>query len=209
MKFKVKNISHLFWGKYPYKVTLRIPVRRFTENESWHHRIEAIHKAILDTVKGSKGVKTRQEANTPSYFFMTMEEAQAFIDLNSEVVAELHRPASAAQTVMLADEKLRVRKSLFFGKFRWAVIMRCSYREDGMNEADSWIEDYFELDRPVTIVNEVGKPKWTENDRSRYNYYWTRAIYVNDLADVVAIKLALSQYVKSTLCVVLTTEITD
>ncbi len=207
MKTKVKTISHLFWGQYPYKVTLRVPVPELGKNESWHHRLEAMHKAVRDNVKGTDGVKARLEANTPSYFFMTEVEAQTFMDLNTGMVSQFFRPESSAQVAMLADEKLRYRKSLFFNKYRWAVVMKSSYMLD-MTEVDEWIEDYFDLDRPLVIATPGGHcGKSSEGERAKYNYYWTRAIYVNDLADVCAIKLALGQHVKSTLCVVLPQEI--
>jgi hypothetical protein len=196
VSIKIKNITHLFWGKYPYKVTLTVPVPEI-ESPLWHHKIAATDKAIRETVKDRKGVKCRSEANTPSYFFMTLPEAEAFIKANHEIATTLFKPTSDEQIVQLADEKLRFRKSLYFNQYRWAVILKTTYREGAMDEADAWVEDYFDLDPGGDDI------RFVSSERVRYNYYWTRAIYVNELADVIAAKIALSQYVKSTLCCVL------
>lgn len=211
LSYKVKPITHLYWGKYPYKVTLFVPVPGLKKEMPWHHRTEAIHRAIRESVVGTDGLKCRMEAQTPSYFFTDPDAAEDFIAANLGLVKRFFRPESDEQIEMLSgDAKKRARKSLFFGRFRWCVVMRPNYRTDGNEECDEWIEDYFGLE-PVKLPSKdpMGVRKYAENDRALYNYYWSRTVYVNDLADVCAIKLSLSNHVHQTLCAVLPGETED
>lgn len=202
--YKVKSISHLYWGKYPYKVVLSVPVEPFKDNTPWHYRVEAIHLAVKANVVRSEGVKCRQEANTPSYFFESEDEADDFISANLGLVKTYYRPENDAQIEVLADEKLRARKTLYFGRYRWCITMKPRYREGENHEIDEWIENYFDLDRPkIDVPLDKGGSRTAENHRVLYNYYWARTVYVNDLADVCAIKMSLSTLVKTTHCALL------
>lgn len=210
--FSIIDTPHLFWGKYPYRAVVKMPRDQagFQSLAPYYVACRQQAKSLLNV---SPDVKKRVEGNKISFFFYTANDLGDFVADNFKYVTSVTKPLAASHTILLDDPTVRVRKTMFFGKYRWKMTMRTQAAHYTRNEVlDSWIEDYFGITEftfaPNTYVL-IGRPivKWAETDRVRYNYYHNRVIYLADLTDAVAVKIGLSDHISSVVECVLKNEV--
>lgn len=210
MVFRVQEATHLFWGKYPYKALVALPLKLKDYKSAGPYFVACRQAAKTLKLDGGEH-KQRIETNKVSLFFVSEASFEFFIEHNKDLITEVCRPASTVAMSAMLDRKIRVRPSLFFRKFRWKITMSAAYlRADEANApVDSWIEEYFDFDRPPPVKTKHGfvKTESVSTDRFHYNYHNARVIYVNSVSDAVAVKIGLSDYITDVAECVLKTEL--
>lgn len=198
MVFKVEEATHLFWGEYPYKALVELPIRLKDFKSSGPYFL-ACRQSAKTLVFDTTDYKQRVESNKVSLFFKTKSSFDFFIKNNEPLISKVTAPASDIAMKAMQDRKIRVRPSLFFRKFRWKITMTAAYRlvEEANEPIDSWVEDYFDITRPAPKKNIFGRinSRCVSNDRIHYNYNNARIIYVSSVSDAVAVKIGLSDYI--------------
>lgn len=184
-----QDLTHLFWGKYPYRVTVMVQ----GDFKSETHRVQA-REAMLNGFN-LDGVphKRRVEGNRASLFFEEPEAARIFIAENASVVVEVVRPRSINDISVMTDRKVRVRPTLFFDRYKWMVKFQTTMFPGACASAlacDQWVENFLAISETRRGYGEI-------EGRALYSYAKTRVLYLNEIADVVAAKIALYDYVTS------------
>lgn len=211
MVFKVEEATHLFWGEYPYKVLIALPIKLADFKSSGPYFV-ACRQAAKSLIFDTADYKQRIETNKVSLFFKTEASFEFFIENNRSLIRKVCKPSSDIAMKAMLDRKIRVRPSLFFYKFRWKITMTASYRrvEEANAPIDSWIEDYFDIERPIIKkggpLNQVLASS-VSNDRIHYSYNNARVVYVNSVSDAVAVKIGLSDYIADIAECLLTSEL--
>lgn len=178
------DLSRLFWGIYPYRVFLPYDEairwkhdkqKHTIQNRLWNKMIPAPDSVERKYLYNFKGI---------SAFFVTEADAANFIDQNQELVTEVHRPHHDAALSVLADHKIRIRKTLFWNQYRWCVIFKNVKTTAEENYIDEWVESHFEGVEPSEnrVYNSHGFP---------------RKLYLNSENDTIAVKVSLSEHIRA------------
>lgn len=198
---KYHDLTHLYWSVFPYKVVCATAksASAYKTHRAFMEAKSRIQRQLVEPDPVNVWFFRTTGGNGINHFFKEESDALAFIDTNVALVTEVHRPRRAQDvTVMAADNKVRVRPTLYYGRYHWCVTLATqTMREDGAVDAcDEWVEEYFTLSR--TQEPDV---------RVFYSYSGTRKLYLRDEADVIAAKIALSEHVRGVERCVLQSEI--
>lgn len=176
------NLDHLYWGEYAYRVSIEVPLsqrQRCRKSAS----VRRLRDAILDEIEHDMDVVYRMKAFGFNFFFSDPVEAERFIDDNAEKIDEVVRPLSLGDIDVLRDRRVRLRESLYYGKFRWCVtfggnpwFMQCMTTQ----EVDDFIAQTFSERDPTTY-------------RYKHRKHSPRKLYLRDDADVVLVRLSIEE----------------
>lgn len=182
------DLSHLYWGKYPYKVLVPFqePLTRWQNKRKEEElRLEKLTKFPPGNVP-HRFVKTSSGFN---FFFEELTDTIDFIDNNPQS-SQVWRPHSEEAVDRLSDAKVRIRGTLFWGKYRWCMTFKCPDITDE-EHIDEWVSEHFE---------------GSEDDRIYYVFSSPRKLYLNSEIDVLTVKVGAGEFVKSVEYAVLTSE---
>jgi hypothetical protein len=138
-------LTKLFFRKYAYKVEVHLE-RYLSKREAncfeftrfpsrrWAYGAD-VAAAACEEIAGT--YKTRRQGAFCSFYFETENDALTFVETSKPFITEIVAPMSDEErTTLIDDATVRIRKTLFWGKYRWMVRLRWM-RED---EWDSLIE---------------------------------------------------------------------
>ena len=132
-------LSKLFFRKYSYKVEVHLeryiskkqtnlpdfvkfPIRR------WAYGVY-VAKSACEDITGT--YKFRRQGSFCAFYFENEEDALTFIEPNKPFITEIVAPKSDDERkALLDDATIRIRKSLFWGKYRWSVRLRWMQEEE-------------------------------------------------------------------------------
>lgn len=181
------DITHLFWGIYPYKIV--IPYRLGTMKTYWskEFRQEMTNReenAIIFPGEETIYYQNRSRQIT-CFFFENSLDAMKFITDNKNIISEVCRPRSNAMVDKLSDPKIRVRNNLFHGIYRWKMQFKVTEQNgEEIQKLDEWTANNSDVDH-----------RYITNKKSR-------TIYMNSEHDLVMLKLTFADTMNSiTTCV--------
>ena len=199
---------HLYWGKYPYKVQIRLFVkegavvwaRTYGKNVSIDRRnYEVLKSEIYYFVPPDHGNWKLTEkwnyiygCNMMSFFFMLKSDADHFMKNNQERVRAAYALRDDIDPKVFENLPGPVRDTLYFQRYRYSVeFKKLDHIE--RNEIDKWVAEIFGDDPEV----------------SRYSGVGARVLYLKNENDILLVQLAFSTYISRVQTITLRSEITD
>lgn len=180
------DISHLYWGKFPFKVVLPfefpLPADRIVSGKREKETTKILSKTVLPA-EGNV-FKKIITAKGIQFFFEDAEIACQFVSDNVSLVGAVYRPRDETQISLLSDRKIRLREILYWGKYRWCITFSANRKAEQEDETDSWITEHFDHE---------------DNGEGRYMYCYanSRKLYLIENNDAIAVRIALSDQIKS------------
>jgi hypothetical protein len=201
------STTHLFFGKYPYKVSVLVPYN--ARPNRWGLSGEELKKYqrrreefLTDFIRpGLPSSKTYRlygtQQNLISIFFINEADAQTFIKGPAKShIYKYHAPSTPDELAVIQSRdnstKIRVRYSLFHRAYRWCVIFKFM----PLAEADnirSWAHDVF----------------GSSQDRSYLSGEFSVRLFLSDEADVLIVLLAFQNDISQVEKVILKSEISN
>jgi hypothetical protein len=213
-KIESGRTERLYFGKYSYRISLHVTLLDEIEKERRkaakknlpvdndlseyllslistpdNGRVFSIRKKVLETFSN---VKMRGEWKDILRLYIENEQdAITAVDLFRPLVVDVKCPQNETQATLLReDHKVIIRKSLFWGRYRWRVDIHWRYR-DGVIR--NWCDETFAFDRC----------RW--NERAMVSDY-PLCIFLKNESDVFLIKMAFSDSIQKISRVVLPEE---
>jgi hypothetical protein len=203
---KHKNINYqpitrIFWNEYPFKVLVFEDLKR-PDKVCWGgNSVEdkRIYQAWLEHRQARKVFYYARMRHCPeksgwrsmnngghtfSFFFKDQEAAKHFIEKNRKHITDVFRPENLDQVTALSqNNKLLLRDSLFWGKYRYCIEFKEQYEKALADHLDERVLELFHNKK---------------NDR-RYLYTFSkrRRLYLKNENDIFYVKMALYEYVRS------------
>jgi hypothetical protein len=193
-------IEKLSYGAFPYKVIVKEDFSGPSDDkhindalayQQWRDHAERRRafyymrrRYLPQDAKTYRDMNNGTDAKSFSFFFMNKEDCLYFVKKNKKYVTKVFRPESDAEIEVLRENKrLVLRDMLFWNKYRFAVEFK---EQMSAAASSSLVEDIRH------IFNE-------EPDDLRYYFSVGRnsVLYLNDAHDVVHVKLAIHEKVKS------------
>ena len=201
-----RQITQLYWGKYPYKVGTICPSLKFNYspkhggelnfkecNKIYYQVIDAFRKSCLKYVPNDRTIwKMTESAIAFNFYFVHQEDMMRFVAGNLVKVRKIYEPASALEVQTFIDNKDCVirKKFFFFNSYRYKITFR-RMSSEVICELDTWVKDFFGEDEK----------------RIGYSPCGQRFLYLNVENDILLVRLAFSQYVRRVEKVILKDEI--
>lgn len=222
----IHDIDHLYWGRFPYRILLRLDrrgreaVRNFNELRKVNTRDwKLFGEAARAVTRARNRLRTRLSSFCPNtstwrcasagnglaFYFENASDAQVLLDSAGDLVRIVNRPRTAVEIEALrANRRMRIRDRLFWNAYRWRIV----FRIDGVairNEVDRWVNDMF----AVQDSNRNGDGPQHQTDRSAYIHAYERRLYLANESDVIMVKLALAPFIARIEEALLKSEIDD
>lgn len=194
-----RPITHLFWGRFPFKVETQYPARRFRAfpvNYTHVRKDSLLHMIGIDRLRYQRVVASFRKAclrHTPDdrtlwksletetsfhYYFMRRADMLRFVAGNAKKIRRVYEPAAVADIARLTGTKYTfLRPTLFFNRYSYRVVFRTMPFEK-VEELDAWVRALF-VDRAQAKYNEFGR----------------RCLYLSNENDILLTRLAFSQYI--------------
>lgn len=187
-----QDIETLFWKKYPYKVVVKDSMERPPEMSGWepekydqwrkhYQERQKFYYARKRHCPEDKNVwKSLNSGTSYSFFFVNETDVLNFVKKNREFITKVFRPCTQEQVdVLKTNNKLVLRNYLYYGKYRFCIEFKDTVNEEQLD----------------TSVNNIF---YTPNvGRFQYSYSKRRRLFLNDEKDVIFVKLALHQQIRS------------
>lgn len=190
-----KPISHLYWGKFAYKIETTNPfdnlgIKSF---ETLSDRCRAFKaKCYRHLPAKTKDWKTTKKWNSPHFYFKFKSDADHFLKNNHKrirVAYALRQDIDPAVFVTLSGP---LRATLYFQRYRHCV----EFKEMDLlvkAELDNWVDEIFGESLEV----------------SRYTPRGVRKLYLKDENDILLVRLAFSNLISKIQTITLRSEIID
>lgn len=176
---KYEILSHLYWGKYCYKVLVpfRYPVHRFREAR----RIEEL-SLLAGKIVEPENDSWYSSVNSAgkSYYFDNDADALEFIETNKDHISVVVAPDENCDARKISDPQIRVRKRLYWDMYKISVQFKSKSNTDLI---DGWIEEFFDIENH------------NNDGRFYYNYNACRKLFLNDASDLLAVQIALGEHI--------------
>jgi len=195
-----RDTTHFFYGKYPYRVTLKDPNRpRFMlPNTPDHEKNKAVRQAFVERLRQYLPSENRIGNllyGNPHVMLVDAADTKRLIDAMKEFVIEVHRPiGEQAAEAMSGDAKARVRPNLFHDLFRYRLLLRTKRNKGERQRADDVYDQFFPMECPVS------------SEKARLTGNIVRSFFVHDIPNVVMLKLVLGREIASVERVILRCE---
>jgi hypothetical protein len=218
-----KDTSHLYWGIYPFKITLRTPdeivkMQRDVEIALTTYT-SAFSRAVYWDERRKVGAKIREwrrqklayyvasltegaryscsgHGGTISFFFDGIEHANSFIAKHHLDIKVAYSPISVeALALMNKDHSVEVRRSFYWGEYEWKINFRYLNTRD-CELVDSRMEELF----PPGPDDEL-------NPNALYSGCSTPTLYLHTYSDVILVKMAVGEYIANIKHAVLTKDV--
>jgi hypothetical protein len=192
-QYPTKTITHLFWGKYSFKIVVSMK----TTYSNWWDAAKR-SKELVTVLKHCPDEEVKSWRYISNYdnvvvFFEHQDDFDHFIEKFKGNIREVWKPLSEKQTELHNDDhKLVVREKLFYGKFDWCVTLQLCDRMV-RDEIRDWTAGFFEVEEGPLV-----------NDRLHYSDGRHIKLYLCDESDVLMVKLAQSGRIRKIEKVVLT-----
>jgi len=141
---------------------------------------------INEITDGNYQIRARSSNFKLDIYINEEEHLNAILEFYKNIVEEVRKPLSNEHSIALYNERITVRKQVFWNKFRYKITL--GWREfDNLSPAER--RDLNEFCNNIEGNN-------------RYNLHaFSRTIYLNEEEDVVLFKLSYSELIKELLIV--------
>jgi hypothetical protein len=195
-----RPITHLFWGKYPYKVETIYPARGFRTTPAAYNLVRKIFLgAIVNTdrlryqrviakfrktcerhVPDDRACWKSLETETAFHFyFVHRADMLRFVAGNAHKVRVVHEPVTTADVTRLAGTtNTYLRATRFFDTYSYRVLFR-GLTAEVTEELDGWV---------LALFGRSG-------EQAKYNAFGKRCLYLSNENDILLTRLAFSQYI--------------
>lgn len=223
----VHDIDHLYWGRFPYRILLRLDrrgreaVRHLNSLRKFNTRDwKMFGEAARAVTRSRNRLRTRLISYCPSnpstwrsasagnglaFYFENAADAQNLLDSAGDLVRVVNRPRTPVEIEALrANRRMRIRDRLFWNAYRWRIV----FRIDGVairNEVDRWVTDMLAVEEP----HRTHDGPQHQTDRSAYIHAYERRLYLANESDVIMVKLALAPFIARIEEALLKSEIDD
>jgi hypothetical protein len=177
-------LSKLFFRKYSYKVEVHL--ERYISKKQANSTFAQcpgrrgaygvyVAEAACEDITGT--YKKRRQGQFCSFYFENEEDALTFIEPNKPFITEIVAPMSDEErTALLDDATIRIRNTLFWGKYRWSVRLRWMKEEEW-----SGLKELVEGTYPT--------PEGQDTPRCTLEGGYPQRAYFNDHNDVLQFRI--------------------
>lgn len=225
-RIKVVNTARLFYNKYPYKIVFKIDESQLIENtrrpnyrgNNWANHLELRYnliKRVKSKMPEDTDFRSRFEHMHYSVFVKDDVLFEELLTKLQDCVTEVSVPSSIEHRQLMEDNhRIRVRPTLFLGKYRFRVNIKNTWDNKFTDFAQlhDWLENLEcteDLDRwqPNSPLDRVFQ-ELQEPVQRKYRYVYSKlSIYLNDEQDVMMLQLWLNKHYDSAEKAVLISEI--
>lgn len=174
--------SKLFYGKYPFSVTVDHKLLRNGGCETNRHiRHFKVYKALewLCQELGVTDYRTRVSSDTTQIYLACEQNALAIIESAHKSILRFHAPRNPQERKILEDDtRLIIRDNLFWNHFRYRIVYR-SMRKANTLEVEEFFADF---------LNFMGETERLQ--RFSFNYSDPIKVYIADEKDLLLVKIA-------------------
>lgn len=204
-QYKIFHTNKLFCNKYPYRVVVsRLVIDQNNDIDGWslsdckewfkskkitdfkiYNKIRVMHKgtAIICAFFNKKTIQRSKLLLSASVFLKTKSDFNAFVKKYESDVNNVTIPISNAHVSILENDKSIVsRKSLFYKKYRYVIKFKYHYVFNRFNNFDDSENDF---------VNDWLKANFIDLDKDCKLTTFGKTLYLNDIDDLMLIKLSL------------------
>lgn len=168
-KMHKQNVTEkLFYGKYPFRITIALDD---IVVQNWHNYLNQ-NNVDYKTVKSWGSDHVRR-------YYLADKNVLNWLNTQTSIeLRELSAPINAAQLELIQkDDKIRIRSSLFFDKFRISI----KFKRYGWNQDDrQWLDKRFES---------------AEEPDHKWLHLWNPCLYLNSMDLLSLIKLTFSEQI--------------
>jgi hypothetical protein len=194
-----RPITHLFWGRFAFKVETHYPARGFrpmppsytlvrktslvqmisVDRQRFQRVVASFRKACLRHTPDDRSRWRSLETETSfHYYFIERADMLRFVAGNVNKITTVYEPAHETDVVRLIDTKnTYLRATLFFDAYPYRVLFR-RMPEAVVNELDTWVPSLF-----------------PDHKQAKYNSFGKRCLYLSNENDILLTRLAFSQYI--------------
>lgn len=227
-RIKIHSTARLFYGKYPYKIVFGIDESQLIKNtqrvayrrSDWANHLELRYnliKRVKNKMPAGTDFRSRFEYLHYSVFVRDQAVFEELLTTLQDCVTEVSIPSSEEHRQIMEDNhRIRVRPTLFLGKFRFRVNIKNNWGNKfaEFEKLQDWLEnleqsdslDRWQANSPLErLFLEI---KQQTSQRNRYRYVYSKlSIYLNDEQDVMMLQLWLNNHYDSAEKVVLLSEV--
>lgn len=227
-RIKVYNTDRLFYNKYPYKIVFKIDesqliksnIRPHYRSSNWANHLELRYdliKRVKNKMPADADYRGRFEHMHYSVFVKDETLFEELLTKLQDCVTEVSIPSSVEhRQLMEENHRVRVRPTLFLGKYRFKVNIRNNWdnKFEDFEQLQIWLEnlqheddvDRWQPNAPLDrLFREI---KENSAKKNRYRYVYSKlSIYMNDDQDVMMLQLWLNKHYDSAEKAVLISEI--
>jgi len=199
MAYAIHNTKKLYFGTYPYKISLSfkpaIGFNNFTNKrnliKSWVEK----HYGIKHNDKWKKNwcIRLTESYYSFNFYARTKDDADKIIKKFSNDISGYERPENEEHlNILLQEEKIIIKDYLYHNLYRYRFQCKNRNKED-WSEIYEWISEY-------------GKNAgWTNDD---WDFTWSSgSLYIRDVNQLLIVRLALNHKINYLEKVVLKSEI--
>lgn len=218
-EIKILPTEHAYYGKYPYKITLKVPVNLYKRDIYLAPLIKRIKKTYGKNWKNLPSSSynygdywTSNPAGRKITFFMpdsTMIDYCLKTKKYSKRVTKVHKPVNEKHLEMLqSGTKIKFRKTLFRKKYRYILRFNTFFpRWDSQRRLhvdteweaiEKWMTKYLK-----SQGKKSGEDYWLQSD----SYSWEKGIFLKDSKDAAMIRLRHGDDIKRIESVILESEL--
>lgn len=227
-RIKVHNTARLFYNKYPYKIVFKIDESLLIRNSSrptyrssnWANHLELRYdliRRVTNKMPDDTDFRSRFEDLHYSVFIKDESLFEELLIKLQDCVTEVSIPSSPEHRQLMEDNhRVRVRPTLFLGRFRFKVNIRNNWdnKFEDFEKLQDWLEnleheddvDRWQPNAPLERLFQEIKENSAKKNRYRY-VYSKLSIYMNDDQDVMMLQLWLNKHYDSAEKAVLISEI--
>lgn len=183
-------LSKLFFRKYAYKVEVHLE-RYITKKQAsyygfmkypglrWEHAL-GVAKIACEDIQGT--YKTRRQGPFCAFYFENEDDALSFTAQSKPFISEIVAPMNDDERdTLLDDATVRIRKTLFWGKYRWSVQLKWMQDEEWAN-----LRELAEVTYP--------QPAEQPDIRCHLDGGYPRRAYFNDQNDLLQFRIMASDH---------------
>jgi hypothetical protein len=206
------DLVKLYHGKFSYRFDLDLGKFKLTDeghdratfgsggyaSEVYRYRIGSAF--VLEYLAKLPEDSYRTRSNTPRLFVYMADEqqAQAFFDTWKHLICEVACPRSQTDLdTLLDDAKVRIRASLYWGRYRWCLNLKGIIRHKQAQEIDTWVQEVF------------GKETRDLFDTLHLKLSYPSKVFFATENDAIMFRIAFSEHVSSFEKILLKKEISD
>lgn len=153
MPYNLLNTKKLYYGIYPYKLTLSFhtlrnkskagePLFLKKRDEVWQYFLTKYGYKRLDKWKKNWEFRISESYWTIYVYLKNFRDVEELMARYSEFIHEYERPESPEQLAALQNEaKIVIKDTLYFNTFRWRLGCKVKTLQD-CDEISDWLNEY-------------------------------------------------------------------
>lgn len=200
-KSKIKHISKLYYGKYPYKIQVDIDrskieiykknsrtYRTYYDNTNFRQLIRQLKTEVLDLFADRSGDFMLRGETHLSIFTVSEDIVTTLVEKYNDRVSILERPVSDQHmNIIFAHRKVVVRQSFFEKYYRFKVYLKNSY--ELRNSRYESVKEYLKNVESGNYRLNTSMYYFIHTMIKAHSIGWTSAVYLRDADDLMMFQL--------------------